>query len=112
MAEPMHLSDKPSEAVAAELELRHSKDSWKGHDIELALQDGMLDIATERPMVPAFKERSQRAELVIGIFGLIALASPLAIWVAWTQELLILASGAGLVSTLICWLAVRFSRGD
>lgn len=101
-----------SAGTTGELTRRHSKDSWKGQDIELARKDGMLDIATERPVVPAFKERSRRSEIIIGVFGVIALASPLALWIAWTQELLLLASGAGLLSTLICWLTVRFSDAD
>ena len=112
MSKPAQGTDTTPETVAGKLELRHSKDSWKGQDIELARQDGMLDIATERPVVPAFRERSARAEMVIVIFGLIALASPLALWIAWTQELLLLTSGAGLISTLLCWLTVRFSSGD
>ncbi len=72
----------------------------------------MLDIATERPVVPAFRERSARSEAIIAVFGLIALASPLALWIAWTRELLLLAFGAGIVSTLICWLTVRLSNAD
>jgi hypothetical protein len=110
--EPAANTKQSENTVIEELEPVHSKDSWKGRDIELARQDGMLDIATQRPMVPAFKERSRRAEMIIAVFGLIALASPLALWIAWTRELLLLACGAGLASTLICWLTVRFSSGD
>ena len=110
--DPPEQGGAPQNSNLGALESRHSKDSWKGQDIELARQDGMLDIATERPVVPAFKERSLRSEIIIGVFGLIALASPLALWIAWTQEMLLIVSGAGLVSTLICWLTVRFSDAD
>ena len=104
---------QPSQPDAGlKLQKNYSGDSWKGHDIELAEQDGMLDVATDRPVVPAFRERSLRSEIIISVFGLIALASPLALWIAWSQEILLVALGAGLISTLICWLTVHFSDAD
>jgi hypothetical protein len=74
--------------------------------------DGMLDAAGDTPAVPLFRERGPLAEFIIAVCGLTALATPLILWVSWTQEIFMTALVVGLVCIAVCWAVVTFADGD
>jgi hypothetical protein len=81
-------------------------------DAGLLPRGSMRDIATEKPAVPEFRQRGWFAELLISVFGLIALATPLLLWISWTQEQFEIVFGLGVFSIAVCYCVVHFSKAD
>ncbi|MEM7408264.1 MAG: hypothetical protein AAF458_23445 [Pseudomonadota bacterium] len=66
----------------------------------------------ERLDAAGFRSRGPLAEFGIAVFGMTALVTPLALWIAWSTELLLGALAAGMVSIAACWLIVRCADAD
>ena len=73
-------------------------------------QESMWDPAKDDPPFRAPPRRSRLASTTLEVCGVIAMASPLALWVAWTQTMLLSILALALVCIAVCWLIVHFGR--
>lgn len=75
------------------------------------LRDHSLwDPGTDEPPFPAPPERGRVAETALQVCGVIAMASPLALWIAWTGTILLLVLAVALACIAACWLIVYFGK--
>ena len=72
----------------------------------------MRDMALNTPAVPEFRQRNWFEEKLITVFGLFALASPLLLWISWTQVMFEIVLALSIVSIAVCYGVVHFSKGD
>jgi hypothetical protein len=70
----------------------------------------LWDAALDDPPEPAPIDRGPLVEGAIVVFGLIALVCPLALWIAWTETILLSVLAVGLFSIAACYLLVSVGR--
>jgi hypothetical protein len=75
-------------------------------------RDAVWDPASDAPPAHQPRERGPVADVILHICGLVAMASPLAAWIAWTQTILVTVFVTALTCILICWLIVSFDPED
>jgi hypothetical protein len=66
------------------------------------------DVGNDDPPVVLPLKRHPVANAVLTVCGLIAMASPLALWISWTEEILINVFVLALVCIAVCWGIVAF----
>ena len=66
------------------------------------------DPADDEPPIELPPKRHPLANVVLTICGLIAMASPLALWISWTQEILMSVFSIAIACILVCVAIVHF----